>query len=89
MDYSTYLLLSHPLPKPGPGACHGRLLLWGSSGLGGAGVPEAGQSMIRELDGQGSGQGSVLLLFPEGALGAQQALLTAAPSPPSTQLPSV
>lgn len=56
--------------------------MWGSSGLGGAGVPEAGQSMIRELDGQGSGQGSALLLSPEEALGVQQALLTAAPSPP-------
>jgi hypothetical protein len=68
--------------------------LWGPSGLGGAGVPKAGQSTVRELDGQGSRQGSGLLLPPEVGLGAQQvsslpALLTAAPLPPSTQLPSV
>ena len=63
--------------------------LWGPSWLGGAGVPKASQGAVRELDGQGSGQGSGLSPPPpEVWLGAQQvstppAPLTAAPLPPA------
>lgn len=62
----AYLLPLHPLPKQGPGSFVGggvptwEATLWDPSGLGGAGVPKASQSAVRELDGQGSGQGSGL-----------------------------
>lgn len=63
---SAYLLPLHPLPKQRPGSFVGggfptwEATLWDPSGLGGAGVPKASQSAVRELDGQGSGQGSGL-----------------------------
>lgn len=75
--------------------CGGRIpcmeaALWGPFRLGGAGVPKAGQSAVRELDGQGlrTGLRAFLPLLPEVCLGAQQvstppAPLTAAPLPPA------
>lgn len=69
VDYSAYLLLLHPLPKPGPGLVMGGCF---------CGVPQGWE----ELDGQGSGTGVSTLPFPRGGFGGPAGLADGRSFPP-------